>query len=155
MRPDGLNEKKYYQYLDTLGENKNKCGFVAHHVPFKNAGDAVKYIMEMWPDDQYYNDPIEYSPSECKKHIDSLYYETDYLLHRINKLKEEARVALSAMTEERDSMPNKNILQNVHKELLQERINQAIGYYTALCNVWMLLNERKWEFRQLAYLKEE
>jgi hypothetical protein len=71
--------------------------------------------------------------------------EIERLLETVEMYKNDVYKEIHQKAKQRDSIPGKNILEDVEKKRLQEEVEQKIGESSGLSLVWNLLYKRKYE----------
>ena len=151
-------DKKYYEYLKcvpgTNGNVNSCCAVVRNQVPFKNLGDAVKYAMSVYGDEyEPGSDVVTVNPQLCKQLSVVMYPEILRLVNDLEKRIRENDDLISQKAAERDSIQTNNILDQVHKELAQDRIHELIGFSSALHETWQALHSRQYELLDMIRYK--
>ena len=150
------DEKKYYRLLSTIafenGYDINGQGFVALALPFKCAPDAVKYVMSKLPEIKNDENPIMQNKSLCRQLSTDIIPEVDRLMACVEQMIGESTEKLKFLASQRDEKPN-NIIGDVERSVLQERVIQQIGYNTALHDVWQMLSKRRFDLWECSRLK--
>ena len=154
------DEKQYYRLLSSIsfenGYDVNGQGFVALGLPFKSAPDAVKYAISKLPEIKQDENPVAQNKVTCKQLSAMILPEVDRLTACIEQMIAESTEKLESLADQREEKPN-NIIGNVERRVLQERVIQQIGYNTALHDVWQMLSKRRielWECSRLESVKK-
>ena len=146
-----MDDKKYYDFLNHGIEwagkpNVNGQGFITFDgIPFYHAGDAVKYIMKHFPEAEPKDKLIREDKKACKLAALGMLREVQRLLEMVETAKDTAFNETSHKAEQRDSIPGKNILEDVEKKRLHEEVEQGIGRHSGLSEAWSILHSRKFE----------
>lgn len=150
-----MDNKLYYEFSDSLGDKKNQHGFVTHGVPFLESRNAIQYVMDEHPFDVPENHSIVYDPKLCADLARPLYVEAQYMIEKLNELKDRHREKLDNMSEEFSKLSDKDLLESVHKTVLHEYLHEEMGICQGLSLAWDVLNERRHELFLCARLKGE
>ena len=150
------DEKQYYRLLSTIafenGYDINGQGFVALTLPFKYAPDAVKYVMSKLPEIKNDKNPVMQNKMLCRQLSTEILPEVDRLTACVEQMIGESTEKLESLASQRDEKPN-DIIGNVERRVLQERVIQQIGYNTALHDVWQMLSKRRFDLWECSRLK--
>lgn len=153
-----LDKKQYYKLLSSIsfenGYDVNGQGFVALGLPFKSAPDAVKYMMTKLPEINRDENPVVQNKALCRQLSTEILPEVDRLMTCVEQMIAESTEKLESLSGQRDEKPN-DIIGNVERCVLQERIIQQIGYNTALYDVWQTLSKRRFELWECSRLKSD
>lgn len=152
------DEKQYYRMLSSIafenGYDVNGQGFVALSLPFKLAPDAVKYVMTKLPEVKRDENPVVQNKALCKHLSTEILPEVDRLMACVEQMIAESAEKLTSLDNQLDEKSN-DIIGNVERCVLQERVIQQIGYNTALYDVWQTLSKRRFELWECSRLKSE
>lgn len=152
------DEKQYYRLLSTIafenGYDINGKGFVALNLPFGAASDAVKYAMIKLPQTDARENPVMQNKALCRQLSTEILPEVDRLTACVEQMIAESTEKLESLADQRDEKPN-DIIGNVERHVLQERVIQQIGYNAALHDVWQTLNKRRFELWECSRLKSD
>ena len=146
-----MDEKKYYDFLHHGIEwadkpNVNGQGFITFDgIPFYHAGDAVKYVMNKYPEAEPKDKLIREDQKACREAASKMLKEIERLVETVEVYQDDTRKELHQKAEQRDSIPGKNLKESIEKELLQEEVERKIGESSGLSLVWKLLHNRKYE----------
>lgn len=153
-----LDKKQYYRLLSSIsfenGYDINGQGFVALGLPFKSAPDAVKYSMTKIPDFNRDENHVVQNKALCRQLSTEILPEVDRLTACVEQMIAESTEKLKSLADQRDEKPN-DIISNVERHVLQERVIQQIGYNAALHDVWQTLNKRRFELWECSRLKSD
>lgn len=153
-----LDKKQYYRLLSSIpfenGYNVNGQGFVALGLPFKYAPDAVKYAMAKIPEFKRDENPVAQNKDLCRQLSTGILPEVDRLMACVEQMIAESTEKLESISRQRDEKPN-DIIGNVERHVLQERVIQQIGYSAALHDVWQTLSKRRFELWECSRLKSD
>lgn len=151
-------KKQYYKMLSSIafenGYDINGQGFVTLSLPFKSAQDAVKYTMARLPQIDERENPIIQDKALCRQLSAEILPEVDRLMLCVERMISESTEKLRSIADQRDEKPN-DIIGNVERQVLQERVIQQIGYNTALHDVWQTLSKRRFELFECTRLKSD
>ena len=154
-----MDDKRYYDFLNHGIEwkdkpNVNGHGFITEDgIPFLNAGDAVNYVIKHFPEAKPNDKLIREDPVACRDAAWNLLKEIERLLETVEMYKNDVHKEIHQKAEQRDSIPGKNILEDVEKKRLQEEVEQKIGESSGLSLVWNLLHKRKYELWDCTQLR--
>lgn len=155
IKPLPNNEKQYYKLLSGIafenGYDINGQGFVALSVPFKGAPDAVKFAMLKLPGIKQDENPVVQNKAHCRQLSGTILPEVERLMICLEQMIDESREKLRSLARQRDEKPN-DLLGNVERDVLNERVLQQIGYNSALCDVLKMLGDRKVELQECSFL---
>jgi hypothetical protein len=146
-----VDDKRYYDFLNHGIEWKDKPNINGHGfitwdgIPFYDAGDAVKYIMNHYPETEPKDKPIKEDPKACREGASKLLKEIERLVETVETFQKETRNELYHKAEQRDSIPGKSIFEEVEKKRLHEEVEKKIGESLGLSIAWRLLHDRKYE----------
>lgn len=150
------DEKQYYRILSTIafenGYDINGKGFVTLNLPFSTAPDAVEYAMIKLPQIDARENPVMQNKALCRQLSAEILPEVDRLMMCVEHMIAESTEKLESLARQRDEKAN-DIIGNVERDVLQERVIQQIGYNTALHDVWQMLNKRSYELWECSRLK--
>ena len=150
------DKKQYYKLLSSIsfenGYDVNGQGFVALGLPFKSAADAVKYTMSKLPEIKQDENPVVQNKDLCRQLSTEILPEVNRLLMCVEHMIGESTEKLESLASQRDEKPN-DIIGNVERCVLQERVIQQIGYNTALHDVWQMLSKRRFDLWECSRLK--
>lgn len=151
-----FDRKQYYKMLSSIlfenGYDVNGQGFVALGLPFKSAPDAVKYVMAKIPEFKRDENSVVQNKTLCRQLSAEILPEVDRLMMCVEHMIAESTEKLESLARQRDEKAN-DIIGNVERDVLQERVIQQIGYNTALHDVWQMLNKRSYELWECSRLK--
>ena len=153
-----MSDRTYYDFLDKIdyegAKNVNGQGFVARNqVPFLGAGDAVTFIMLDFPAYTPADRPIVQDHGLCRELADTIHPEVEQLCNCLERTLETARKRLEEMVAQRDAKDDRDLLESVQKQVLQEQIMTQIGVCQGLSMAWNMLHTRKFELWQCSRLK--
>jgi len=154
-----FNEALYYQFLDSIPYEKkrkdvNGVGFMAlNKLPFKGNSLAVKYIMDNHPNVTPKDKPIIQDKVKCRGYARVLLPEAEYMESSLDSKLKAAQAHLSELRERWDAMNPKDLLESVHKELLEEEIQKQIGVCLGLSSAWKLLHDRRYELWECTLIR--
>ena len=150
------DEKQYYRLLSSIafenGYDINGQGFVTLGLPFKIAPDAVKYTTMKIPEIKQDENPVVQNKELCRHLSTAILPEVDRLMMCVEQMIGESSEKLESLASQRDEKPN-DIIGNVERSVLQERVIQQIGYNMALHDVWQMLSKRRFELWECSRLK--
>lgn len=151
------NEKQYYEFMHKISyEGKkdiNGFGFVLlGQLPFKKNETAIQYIMTEHPEYIPSDKPIVQNKETCRELARTIHPELEYLISFVRKKKEKTSAEIEGLVKQRDSKNEKDLLENAERKVLQESILKEIGYYSALCDVFIFLNNRQFELYECSRL---
>ena len=153
-----FDKKQYYKLLYSIsfenGKDINGQGFVALGLPFKSAQDAVKYTMAKLPEINRYENPVVQNKDLCRQLSTEIFPEVDRLMTCVEQMIAESTEKLKSISRQRDEKPN-DIIGNIERNVLQERVIQQIGYNDALCDVLQTLSKRRFELWECSRLKSD
>lgn len=151
-----LDKKQYHRLLSSIsfenGYDVNGQGFVALSLPFKLAPDAVKYVMTKLPEVKRDENSVVQNKALCRQLSTEILPEVDRLTACVEQMIAESTEKLKSLADQRDEKPN-DIIGNVERRVLQERVIQQIGYNEALHDVWQTINKRRFELWECSRLK--
>lgn len=152
-----IDEKQYYRLLSSIpfenGYDVNGQGFVALGLPFKSAPDAVKYSMAKLPGINLDENPVVQNKALCRQLSTEILPEVDRLMMCVEQMISESTEKLKSIADQRDGKPS-DIIGNVERQVLQERVIQQIGYNTALHDVWQMLSKRRFDLWECSRFKK-
>lgn len=152
-----MSERKYYDMLDKINyENKkdiNGQGFVALAIPFKGAGDAVTFILTDFPELTPADRAIEQNKPRCRELARTIRPEVERLLRCVERMQTKATDDLHSLAAQRDAKDDRDLLESVQKQTIQEQVMRQQGYCEALHDVWRLLHDRRYELWECLRLK--
>jgi len=145
---------KYYDFLNHGIEWKDKPNINGHgfvtfdNLPFWNARDAVKYLMEKHPNIEPSWKAIKEDPSKCHKLAFVLLPEVERLRESVQALINQNDNVLKSKAEQRDSIVEIDLKAQIDKELLQEQVHEKVGTSSGLHSAWTVLHNRIMELHQ-------
>ena len=152
-------EKKYYDLMNGIkcADGKaeiNGLGYVVlGSVPFKQAADAVTFILSQHPDLSPADCPIVQDRKRCAELAAVLKPEVDRMLYSVNSALGVAREKLHLLAEQRDALDDKNLMQSIKKQQLQEEVLKQIGVCSGLYTAQQILHRRSFELWECTRLR--
>ena len=153
-----MDNKRYYDFLNHGIEWKDKPNINGHGfitfdgIPFYHAGDAVKYVMNKYPEAEPKDKLIREDQKACREAASKLLKEIERLVETVELYKDSVHQEIHQKAEQRDSIPGKDIMEDIEKKRLQEEVKEKIGESSGLSLAWNLLHKRKYELWHLTRL---
>lgn len=150
-----MKDKKYYEFLNKInyeGQRKdiNGQGFVAlNSIPFKNARNAIEFIVKHHPDYTPSDGIIVQNRKQCSELAIAVYPEVEHLLQRIERQLKVAHNDLDRLAKQRDSTEDR-----FAKSHLQERVIEQMGVAKGWAEIWQLLHNRKYELWECTRIRD-
>lgn len=150
-----MKDKKYYEFLNKInyeGQRKdiNGQGFVAlNSIPFKNARNAIKFIVTHHPDYAPSDGTIVQNRKQCRELAIAVYPEVEYLLQYVEIQLRVAHNYLDRLVEQRDSTKDQFV-----KTYLQKRVIEQIGVVKGWTEICQLLHNRKYELWECTRIRD-
>ena len=157
MRVIRMDNQTFYECLKRIpGANKdmNAVGCVVDgRIPFLKNADAVRYALKIHPDMKPGSDVVVKDNLKCKMLALGMLPELERLTDLIDFILADKRCQITDNAKKRDSIPGKDLLEDVEKQRLQEEVIKGIGCSDGLSTAWKILHERKFELWECTRLK--
>lgn len=137
------------------GYHANTTGVVTSDgIPFFHVMDAVKYMMKKVPDLETMSyKPIRVDKESCKRAVKVLEPEIKRLKDIIEDMLKEQEEVIDSKVKQRDSMSDRDLVESVNKQVLQDQIQYEIGKFSGITEVSLKLSERLFEFIDITSMK--
>ena len=108
-----MNEVLYYEVLKKIPnlQTVNDIGYITDKgIPFKDAHDAIVYVLNNYPGMKPGSDILVHDKVRCKEAAEKIHPEYEKLLADLERMIEENDKELSRMTQEKAALEKQNTL---------------------------------------------